>query len=89
MSDLIKLYDENGERVGTYCIETGRAQIGNSFFVTERACHLIRNEWGTPLTDQYFTYDCSECGYTVKKISKFATYTPPNYCGHCGCKINH
>lgn len=50
-------------------------------------CRLIRNEWGTPLTDQYITYDCSECGYTVCKTNKFVTFTLPNYCPNCGCRV--
>ena len=71
MGDLIKLYDENGERVGTYCIETGRAQIGTNFFVVERACRIDRRVPDAPF--------CYECAYDWDDDW--------NYCPNCGARV--
>ena len=71
MAKLVKLYDEDGNRVGTYCIETGRAQIGMNFFVVERTCHLVMSEYGL--------WTCDKCGLPVEFDSI--------YCPECGAKV--
>lgn len=80
MAELVKLYDENGERVGTYCIETGRAQIGHNFFVIERACKPEYRDCG----DGFDSYYCPNCG-------EFMGIYPEqdNYCYNCGIKFIH
>lgn len=71
MSDLIKLYDENGKLVGMYCVATGRVQIGTNFFVVERACHIDRRVPGAPF--------CHECAYDWEDDW--------NYCPNCGARV--
>ena len=73
MGDLVKLYDENGERVGTYCVETGRAQIGCNFFVVERA---------TP-SDKLL---CQHCGYSIVYKNDDDVFTW-DYCPYCGARV--
>lgn len=80
MVDLVKLYDENGERVGTYCIETGRAQIGYNFFVIERACKPECRD----SSDGFHSYYCSNCGEFMGIYPK-----QDNYCYNCGVKLIH
>ena len=75
---VIKLYDENGDRVGTYCVETGRAQIGCNFFVVERACHNLGGEEGTNF--ELYDFGCSACGFC-------GDICEPNYCPYCGAKV--
>lgn len=56
MSELIYLYAPVGERIGTFCPQTGRAQIGNVLLAPERICHAVEG--------RVFP-KCSECGETM------------------------
>ena len=84
MSDLIKLYDENGNRVGTYCVETGRAQIGMNFFVIERACHI-----DTSTYEQGGIVKCDACGKRIPTKHRNTHTVEAKYphCPWCGAKV--
>lgn len=77
MSNLIYLYAPVGERIGTYCPDTGRAQIGDVLLAPERTCRMVKPEWAGPKSR---TKACSECGM------QFETWLE-NYCSYCGAKV--
>ena len=83
MAKLVKLYDENGERVGTYCIETGRAQIGDKFFAVERTCKnaSIDND----------DFVCSKCNSEMPFAFVYQNNIEVKikFCPICGARIEH
>lgn len=97
MSNLIYLYAPVGERIGTYCPDTGRAQIGDKFLAVERVC---RNVCESKYNDEFI---CSECGLWLDLYGNGCGYgstmaffegrkvarelDAPNYCPNCGAKV--
>lgn len=72
---IIGLYDADGERAGSWCPETGRAQLGMAFYVQERTCRNIDDGSG---------FECNACGY---RIDYCTNVQEVECCPSCGAKV--
>lgn len=85
MSDLIYLYAPVGERIGTFCPDTGRAQIGNLLLSVERICHIRVVKHG-PLYSVYH-FDCCDREWSESNTDAGATELPGTVCPYCGAVV--
>lgn len=88
---VFSLYDRDGDFVGQVSAGTGRALIGDSFYVRERTCRPEVCYDGAGACGVY----CSECGYRFagphgkREVSEhMATRRDimPRYCPSCGAR---
>lgn len=72
MTTIKHLHDEDGALVGQWCPETGRAKIGTTILVPERACQVEHRGGGV----SYLS-----CGHMC------FGHAIPGFCPKCGAKV--